>query len=45
MAVDVLQDLELDQETDDDNYYEPWGAQNKLPEMRAFLACFYTVSR
>lgn len=44
MTVDIAQDLELDQETDED--YGPfWNPQDKLPEIRAFLACFYFISR
>ena len=47
MIVDVLQDLELDQESDED-YFDnagPWILQDKLPAIRAYLAGYYFVSR
>lgn len=53
MTVDIVQDLELDQESscgggedDDDDYGPFWNPlDRRLPEIRAFLACFYFVSR
>ena len=46
MVVDVIQDLELDQEGDEDYWYDPGSRnlQEKLPEIRAFLAGYYIIS-
>ncbi|KAL7621146.1 hypothetical protein AAE478_008462 [Parahypoxylon ruwenzoriense] len=45
MAVDIVHDLELDQETDADlPALSPEGRAIKLQGIRAFLCCFYIVS-
>ncbi|KAI1641486.1 hypothetical protein F4809DRAFT_586890 [Biscogniauxia mediterranea] len=44
MAVDIVRDLELDQESDLVDLSDPHTQEMKLQSIRAYLACFYSYS-